>query len=325
MFNKNKKVDSKVRFQRPNFQKQLENARGYKRDTKKIQDGRAGIFFSKIGLSSWYSKAILTFILIFIIYLIYVPNIFYIKNISVNGVAATDASRISDEVSTYLSKASFLPQQNIFLLSKNKLNSYLLATDPKIFKITSVTKKFPKGLAITVELRKQSYVLQTPDNEYLLSNDGLVMEEIATTSTTSIAGLFIVKQPLDYPWQQSERGISSDQISAMQTLGNKISAIAKSPIGSFELSSATTTDMAVNLSTGYQLKFDITQDLNQDLNYLNLLLGQLPVGNIKNLYYIDLRFKDRGYVCYKNTPCATQNQPIIIPAATSTPDSSTTP
>ncbi len=69
----------------------------------------------------------------------------------------------------------------------------------------------------------------------------------------------------------------------------------------------------------FMVKLDTKQDFNEVLNKLQLLLSQTPADRYNRLFYIDMRFADRGFVCLVNTPCAQatipapQPEPIISP------------
>jgi pilus assembly protein TadC len=76
------KVDPKIRFQKSGFRKNLEEARNYKRQTKKIPETSLGIFLNTVGLGTIWAKIFFALILVFIVYLVFFPNWFTIKTVS---------------------------------------------------------------------------------------------------------------------------------------------------------------------------------------------------------------------------------------------------
>src|SRR3954465_9310884 len=102
-FKNKKKVDSRIRFQHSSFKKKLQNARVYKRSQVSLPHTKGGAFFSKVGLNSNFSKFFALLILFFLVYLIYIPNFLFIKNISVNA-NGTNESKILKDVNIFLEK-----------------------------------------------------------------------------------------------------------------------------------------------------------------------------------------------------------------------------
>jgi hypothetical protein len=72
------------------------------------------------------------------------------------------------------------------------------------------------------------------------------------------------------------------------------------------------------------------QDMEDTLGKLTLLLNQMPPDRYTKLYYIDMRFENRGFICLVGTPCAQEKpvvpDPIVVPPPSSeTPAASATP
>ena len=75
-------------------------------------------------------------------------------------------------------------------------------------------------------------------------------------------------------------------------------------------------DLQIITRFGFTIKFDINSDLNKVFEQLKLLQKEIGEARINGIKYIDMRVKDKGYVCYKDALCS---QETTAPKATSTP------
>ncbi len=309
--NKKTKIDSKIRFQNPRFKKHLQSARGYKRSARSLPQTDWGVFLSKIGLDSWMTRIISFLILAFLIYIVYFPNLFFIKNISLGGVAEENYSSVINSTNSFLDKKLPLPQRNIFLLSKTKLSAYILKNNQKVFKVTKITKKFPSSLQIETEARINIIELHQDNDRYLVSNDGIItshIEQLASNTLPSLPILININN-ID-SIIVGHRALTQDTANFIRELNNKLPNIVRSEITNFELSGLNNSDLTVYFNKNFKVLFDITLDTTQTLNRLALLFSQYSDVDISKLYYADMRFEGRSYVCKKDSPCI---KDIILP------------
>ena len=322
MFGQNKrKIDSKIRFQNPRFRKQLQSARGYKRAQRKLPETDWEVFLAKIGLGSWLSRFVTGIIFLLIIYLVFIPNFLFIKHITISDSDASGIPAAQNLVTSFLNKYTPLPQKNIVLLSKDQLKNFLLKNDQQILSVDKITKKFPSTLVVNVSPRLDEFEFLTASSTlFSVSNDGLVTGQLFPDASGTLPSLpFLIKLDGGGNLALGQNVLSSDRINFIRGLGQQLPAITKSTLGHYEMEDLISPYLYVNIQAGYQIKFDVTSDLSKTLDQLNLLISQILPGDYKNLYYIDMRFVGRSYVCFKNTACA--NQTVISNApATTTPD-----
>jgi len=326
MFNKNKKkTDSKIRFQNPRFRKQLQSAREYKRSPRQLPKTPSGVFLAKIGLGSWISRSITGLVFLLVIYVVFIPNFFFVKQTTVNDSDASGKPGVQNLVQSFINKDIPWPQKNLLLTSKSKLKNFLLQNDKQVLSVDSITKKLPSTLIVSVTPRIDEFeVLTASSTVFSVSNDGLVTGELLPNASGTLPTLsYLIKLTDVGNLDLGQSAFNNDKINFIESLGSKLPAVVKSQVGYYEISDLVSPYLNVYMSGGLELKFDSTSDINQSLDRLNLLLSQLSPGAIKTLYYVDMRFEGRGYVCYQKTPCA-NNAPIPNVPATTTPDSSIT-
>ncbi|HYV33733.1 MAG TPA: hypothetical protein VE973_02700 [Candidatus Limnocylindria bacterium] len=315
---KKKKIESRVRFQNSRFKHQLREARDYKRHKRTFPKTDWEVFFSSIGLGSLLSKLLTLLVFLLLIYLVYIPNIFFVKHINITGASPEITANAEASVNLFLNKNLPWPEKNLALLSKNGLKAYLLKTNKQILSVDSINKKLPNTLTIKVTPRLDWFALQTPAGEYFsISNDGIITNQVAPDASGTLpSGLILIKLNQNSNINLEQGVLNQSKVNFIKGLYDQLPGVAKSPINYFEINDLQTPDINVYLQNGLLLKFGLLSNLTETLNRLGLLYAQFAPSELKRLYYIDMRFLDRGYICYQGTACSS-NTPTSN--ATSTP------
>ncbi len=323
MFGNKKKTDSKVRFQNRGFRRQLRKARNYKRPLRKLPETRWQLFLSKIGLGSWLSRILTSAVFFALVYVVFIPNVFFVKQISINGASQDVYGDIYNITNSYLSRETPWPQRNLLLLSESGLKSYLLGNDQKILNVTRISKKFPSALVIDVTARVNEFVVQTASStNYALSSDGLVTGEIQTDASGTLpTGLILIKLTDDNNVSVGSNPLPKSSLDYISGIQGSLPGVAGSTVNYYEMSDLSSPDLDAYLKNGLLLKLSLSSDLNQTLGRLKLLLSQFSPAELRSLHYVDMRFADRAYVCYQGAPCA---QNITVPQSSATSTASST-
>ncbi len=325
LLNKNKHPrDSRVRFQHSRFRKELQKARGYKRTPSQISENFLKTTLHKIGLGSYTAKIIAGVFLLLLAYLAYIPNFLTIQHITVVGATPEEQATVHSEIETYLHSNKLLAQQNIFLLSKNKLSKYLLTNDTKILFVEKIEKKYFNSLTITLTPRAETYELQTQFTNYILYQDGIVSKKIPITeaSTTPLANMVLIKihnlKTLEIGQNALPPGLLNNFL-ALQNLINKNLPLTTAYL---EMTEESSPDIDLFTTSGYKFLFDKNPDIQKLRAQLPLLWSKMSESQKKSLYYIDMRIPDRGFICLKNTACTVD---YSVEISTTSPPSNLTP
>lgn len=308
---------TKIRFQNPNFRRKLQEARDYKRYYKKIPETKMGIFLAFLHLDSIFGKTIAFMIFLLFIYFIYAPNFLTVKRVEISGADANAKPTVEADIKEYFKSSRFWPQSNLLLLSKKNLSIYLISKNKAVTQVAYIGKDFPSNLSVKIEQRYDKFLLKNPNGAYVLSNDGFVDKQLAlenlSSTNTPYSGLIPILSEKDEQLYQGQRPQDEEYFKNLNQIlslsekdGRKITAIE---IESFEHA-----NVSANFFEGYQIKFDVNSDLPKIFSQLRLLLKQAGEGRISGVKYIDMRVKDRGYVCYKEALCAQE-----APVGTTTP------
>lgn len=326
MFETKKKLDSKIRFNKSSFQKQLQQARGYKRPGRKIPEKPWEIFLSNVGLNSWLSRIFVAFGLGLLCYIVYVPNFLFIKHINISGLTAAHTEEAKNAINAYFNKKYYpWPQKNWLIFDANELGKYLLAHDQKILKIEAAKKKFPNTLNITLVPRTDAFLIEAGQDKYIASLDGKITADGRTYNFASSTPQGLVKVDIEKAgdWAFGDNILSPDLSRFLLELAAKLHETTGANADNFAIANAADSDLTAQMPAGYKIFFDVKSDLGKVLPGLKLLLAEPGNSNVKNLYYIDLRFGNKAYVCFKNAACARPT--VITPQATTTIETSLTP
>ncbi len=172
-FRRKKKLDSRVRFQHEAFTRRLNQQKHYRRRARPIPETGFGRFLAAIGLESTGSKLIMLACLSALIYVVYIPNFLFIKHVQIDGVSEADAATVNQSLDQFFS-SSFapFPQKNLLFLSSDKLSSYILEHNQRIWKIDRIQKKPFNRIVIQLQLKQERYLVAAPLGQLILFNDG---------------------------------------------------------------------------------------------------------------------------------------------------------
>jgi cell division septal protein FtsQ len=324
MFNKNK-LDKRVRFQSQSFRQQLDRQRNYKRDKKTVPQTDWGVFLSTIGLGSTLSKILSLLALCAIIYLVYIPNFLFVKNIQFMGLSESQSGSVKGTTEEFLNKHLPWPQKNLLLLSKNKLNAFLVKNNQNVLKVEKIEKDFPNGLKISITPRTEKFLVDAPNGIFTVANDGLIKNQLAenlNASTSLPSGLIFIKLKTKETIFAGKNAFPSATADFLLQAYGQLPKIIKNQVEKFEISEPPDYDITALTNSGFKIYLDLKSDLPKILQRFDLVFSQISDGDKKNLSYIDMRFAEKGYVCLKTQPCAN----VTIPAvnqATSTPENLT--
>ena len=160
------------------------------------------------------------------------------------------------------------------------------------------------------------YVWQSGSDFYLLDQDGVVFQAIASYAPETFSQALIIDTSAA-PVTAGE-GLSIKPIlefvsrakDAWQTHINQAGLVH------FSVPGGKSQDILVKTTIGFNVLFDLERDPVEQLENLKILLNReiLPETH-GGLSYIDLRLPHMAYYCYKDAPCApeyaTSTQPSI--------------
>ena len=299
--------NKRIKYRGLRFKRQLERARLFKRPSRQLPETGWGNFVEKIGLGSRKNRLLLGILLGGLIYLIWVPNFLYVKSFEVSGGNLKHEPEHRENVAAFLNSSRLWPQKNLALLSSGRLKRKLLA-EPWVISVKKVQKIWPNRLKIELEERREYALLESQGKKYIFSNDGRNLNSLEASSTPAEI-LINLKTPEEI---KPEQELSAELLSFIGLLQNKIPEICRSTVSSYTIHPLTNPDLEAETAAGYKVIFDTSYDNEENLANLSVLMDKLSPDEKNRLYYVDMRIKNKAFVCFKGTSC-TQNQEIKMP------------
>jgi cell division septal protein FtsQ len=335
------KLDSRVKYQQPQFRRKLADARRYKRP---VLFG----FWSNIRVIAHTLRRhiVVIFVLVVLIGTVYavsfVPALFFIRSIEVRGGNDQLRTEVTQEVERYLSGRVFLflPRRNILFFGPLTLSSYITTANSHVWRVSSVARKFPHALQVEIVPREAAFVLREEGREYIIANDGTVLPQ----NEPRPDGLLLLSGKLARLPTVGERYFDGDVLGELIALRDfsRLTGLAAPrsvelvPVtrmsvprppsdapAEAQLPPATNTVSLPQLETldvpPDELKIHVpagrdTSEFTvlvrvdsrpaEALLRLKELLSVQSEDRRAKLRYVDMRLKDRAFVCLIGSPCA---------------------
>ena len=304
---------NKVRFQNPNFRQKLQQARGYRRPVRKIPETRLGIFLDHLGLNKLIVKILFFVLVLSLTYLIFAPNFLTIKKIEISGLNNETQTLALESVQTYLKSNPFWPRSNLFLLSPEKLQKHLLSGNKKIEGVEKIAKQYPSTLKINLKQRYDRFLLKNTRGElYTLSNDGIITRQLSQAdfeqASSSLSTLVVFEILSDKVYYENQRVAPEDYFKNLDEFLGRAKNDVQLTIKKLSANNIETYLLETLTAEEFVVKFDLNSELAKTFEQLKLLLKDIGGARISSIKYIDMRIKDRGYICYKDAPCAQETE-----------------
>jgi len=188
---------------------------------------------------------------------------------------------------------------SILLVNNDKLDKEILRKFPSI-KTAETNKKYPQTLNLIITERQPigAYCYNSGQC-FLIDENGIIFEP----APSNLDNICIVRQT------QENSPILIGKQAVAQNTASAIYKIQKSLKDNFQIGlkeALVASDIRLNVRTSedWKIYFDLSadSDINLQITKLNLLLnGDISAVSRKNLYYIDLRPKDRAIICDNKT------------------------
>lgn len=331
---KQKKLDPKVRFQHRSFTQKLREAQTYKRQASQVPETEGEKVLVGLGLDSWVSRIVVGVGIAILVYLVYIPNFLFVNNIVVSGAEESLQNGLRDTVKNYFSDSPFYTaQRNVVLLNIDDLRDYILKHDKNVWQVHEI-KKDLGTLDLQVSFKRDRFVLETPNGQYVLYNDGTAVKQRDLNDQTELVR---ISTTATSPVRLGEDYLSPQILKAIELVQDNLERTTKLPVDYYELPSTITdlnqdddleagplsvlvpNELIVHIKASetekhvkpFKIYFDASSDLDKALQNLTALIVHMNPAQVSALYYIDMRFPERGFSCAKQAPCAVE--PVITP------------
>ena len=237
-----------------------------------------------------YDKVKVAIVLVIVILLgqsIFQIPIFRIQHLSVQGLRYIPSENVEAFIVQELERRRFIffKNNNYFLFADSRLADRL----EKAFfvYVTSVEKKFPRELIVTVDERLSGFVVQTPDGYYVLDTRGDTIGPVdQPLPLQSVIADERVDRSAALPIEYLELATTIKELWE-QALPTEIR------IAIFHLSDEPDI-MRITTTQGFEVRMSPTKDIGQQIGRLSIFLQETSLDAPRE--YIDLRFDENLYI-----------------------------
>ena len=175
---------------------------------------------------------------------------------------------------------------NSLTFSPASFQSKFIAANPGI-KTVQVTRTSPQSLRVAVVMKQPSLGWLSGSDGYILDADGTVIGSLP------VGKQVVVEDDSNLPVATGQAVASARFVSFVMAVADQIPNTGLKPT-KYEIKD-TTLDLYVTTSTGYQLIFDTSRAVGDEVGDLKLVLANLKQTGKTPTQYIDLRIPGRAY------------------------------
>ncbi len=338
--------DTKVRYQTREFTGKLIEARGYKRKTRVLSDKPFFRYVQKIGIIGFVSIFILFAIACFALYLLYFSTFFSIDKIEINGGSEPERERVKVEVQKFLEGRGYLgvPRSNLLVLGKKDLRKVLLENIIEVRNNVELKKVFPRTLVINADFRKSKFLVGNKTGTYIYFDDSQFYKKLSENPASFFEN---TGSEIRIWWQGAEKEGKPDieyaefeNINKIKNLyfppsGNSFDFLVKGVNSKSQDELTTGADPRVILINedlgpgevvvytrwvdsdpskipgGFKIYLDTKTNLPEIMARAELVIDKRPLDKRKQLYYIDMRYENRAFLCDLTSICAQVEAPKV--------------
>ncbi len=313
-----------MRFQSASFKKQLTEARNYKRavKTRKPSDPHYFGVLEFVGLTSLWQQLVVLGVLAVLLYFLFIPNFLFIRHVSVTGVDEPAQAALATSAKMYMAQRHIPSGKHYIFLNADGLKAYIANENPTL-RVEAVKKIWPNKLAIQAQARTAAFYARWDQDTGIISTDGLVLKflpSLPAASTTPELQALIPVKGLPRPEASGLYAWAEPFRQHLERVREYVPRLANSPIREISFHEK---DMYMDilLEQGYHVLIAPKVQSEEIEQKLKAILNDYTPGQKQGLSYIDLRFKERGFACFKDQLCSQPAQPANDKNATSSESS----
>ena len=235
----------------------------------------------------------------FLIYFLFFTSFFRVDKVVLIDNNEVTQEEIEEKFNEFASKKRLwvLPADNIFLLSKDNLNEFLLAEIPRLEQV-EIEKKLTDVVKITAKERQLLLVWVAGNQLHYVDQYGSICCR-ATLDEVVERDLPLVYDSNDREVNLREEVVTRNFVGFLQDLHQKFPQQIEGEIKKFSAPSILAKEVHLETEGGWKVYFSIDRSVESQLGDLKIVMEEQIKGNITRVDYIDLRIGSWAYYKYK--------------------------
>lgn len=264
------------------------------------ENGRWHDMFGWERLRPWFSVGLLI-VTVFtpvglFIWLMFGTNMFTIQAITVLDAQPQTVTDIRSIIEQEI-KANQTPRlaNTIFTVNPDAIEYRVIQEVPRV-RAVYITRHLPGTIKVVVQEKTPALLLLSQTTYYFVDGEGMAYEEARLDNLPGIV-LPIVKNTSPHGGLSLGTPVVSQEfVIFVREMYNKLPHLLPAKIVELHIPSLAAREVRVRLSNNWEIRFDATRDVNEQLQVLRQLLEKtIPPEEQAVLEYIDLRIPNRVY------------------------------
>ena len=242
--------------------------------------------------------------LFFLIALIAVPLcllgwfIFFTNTFAVQAITVIDArdhtiATIKEIAETRVATTPF--GRSIFFVQTDLIEGDITGALPHV-RTVQARRQLPGTVRIVIQEKNPILLLFSKGDYFLVDANGIPYEEARIENLPGIVLPTVKNNDTDATVQIGVPAVSESFVDFVQVVQENLPTYVDADIAEIRIPSLAAREVHFHLSNNWQLKFDVTRSVEQQLRVLQRVINEsIPVEEQATLEYIDLRIPDRVY------------------------------
>lgn len=248
-------------------------------------------------------------IILFIAWFLLFSKIFEFSKVNINLQSTEYYNAVNEIINNQLEDKNIIKQNNFFTLSKDRLIDSINSTIEDVFYEIDIKKHFPNELDITLKERVPEIVFINNLGRFYFDENGiLVSTEINKAKKSAKVDKndkeddelnkeiinYVEEVYLGQDIELKNENVNKNMVSFLTKVRSKLQN-KSIEITKIYLEVINDLKVVVTTSVGYDIYFNISDDIDTQIENLDIVIKDKIQDNIRKIQYIDLRFESKIY------------------------------
>ncbi|MBU0598493.1 hypothetical protein KKF61_05925 [Patescibacteria group bacterium] len=275
-------------FRQKRISKKIQNEPKY-RNPLYTKNSWQSFVIARFSIFSW----LVILVLLVFFYIIFYSPLFQITKITIAGISAKESKVLDEKFVRWQlqqNKWKIFKQSNILIFSKDWLRENIESKYNPEF--VDINKSIPHTLSITIKEKNPVFIWITDNSYYYLEETGIISEKI--DNPENLPAMPALYDGSNTPVKPGDQVLATERMDVLNNFVNRLNALPEVTVIGYTIPHILGARINVQTEAGYDIYFDLSRDLDSQINKLTATLNELNPEEIPR-EYIDVRIGDRVY------------------------------